>query len=153
MFQLNQHHFSLWFEIWSLTNNARKANSNIMTDMIFFSYNRVRKIAIICFKIHHISFSFCLLFHLSHEQIGSHRTDFHEIWYCCIRRKSVSKIKVILRHISNNRYFPWRPMCPFQHITLGSSENEKIFRYIYRGSQNILIFNKIFRKFAAYELM
>jgi len=48
---------------------------------------------------------FCLLFQLPHEQIGSHRKDFHEIWYWCIRRKFVTKIKVTLRYKINNRYF------------------------------------------------
>ena len=30
------------------------------------------------------------------EQLGSHWTDFHEIWYLNIFRKSVGKIQVLL---------------------------------------------------------
>jgi hypothetical protein len=55
----------------------------------------------------------------AHEQIGSHRMDFQEIWYWCIRRKSVKKIKVTLRYSNNNRYFTWRPIYTFHYISNG----------------------------------
>jgi len=44
------------------------------------------------------------------EQLGSHWTDFHEIWYFIIFRKYVEKIQVSLKADNNKRYFTWRPM-------------------------------------------
>jgi hypothetical protein len=48
------------------------------------------------------------------EQLGSHWTDFHEIWYLRILRNSVEKVQVLLKSDKNERYFTWRPMCIFQ---------------------------------------
>ena len=42
-------------------------------------------------------------------QFGSHKTDFHEIWYLVIFRKPVQKIQVSLKTDTNNVYFTWRP--------------------------------------------
>ena len=39
------------------------------------------------------------------EQLGTHRTDFHEIWYLSIFRKSVEKIQVSLKSGKNKGYF------------------------------------------------
>jgi len=39
------------------------------------------------------------------EQVGSHRSDFHEIWYLMVFRKPVEKIEVSLTHGKNNGYF------------------------------------------------
>ena len=39
------------------------------------------------------------------EQLSSQRTDFHEIWYLRIFRKSVQKIQVSLKSNKNNGYF------------------------------------------------
>jgi hypothetical protein len=36
------------------------------------------------------------------EQLGCHLTDFHEIWYLRIVRKSVEKIQVSLKYDKNN---------------------------------------------------
>ena len=44
------------------------------------------------------------------EQLGSHWTDFNEIWYLRIFRKSVKKIQVSLKSDKNNRYFTWSPI-------------------------------------------
>jgi len=44
------------------------------------------------------------------EQLGSQWTDFHEIWYLRICRKSVEKIQVSLSSYKNNSYFKWSPM-------------------------------------------
>ena len=63
-------------------------------------------------------------------QLGSHWTDFYEIWYLSIFRKPVSKIRVSLKSDNNNRYFTWRPMYVFDHISPSSSYNEK-YIYIY----------------------
>ena len=43
-------------------------------------------------------------------KLGSHSTDFHQIWYLRIFRKSVQKIQVSLKSDKNNRYFTWRLM-------------------------------------------
>jgi len=55
------------------------------------------------------------------EQLGAHWTDFHEIWYLSIFRKSVEKIQVSLKSDKNNGYFTWRPIYIFDHISLSSS--------------------------------
>jgi hypothetical protein len=54
------------------------------------------------------------------EQRGSHRTDFHEIWYLDIFRKSLEKVEVSLKSDKNNGYFTWRPMYVSDHISLSS---------------------------------
>ena len=43
------------------------------------------------------------------EQRGSHWTDFQEIWYMKIFRKSAEKIQVSLKRGENNGHFTWRP--------------------------------------------
>jgi hypothetical protein len=54
------------------------------------------------------------------EQLGSHWTDFHEIWYLSIFRTSVEKIPFPL--ISDKKgYFTLRPMYICYHFTLSSS--------------------------------
>jgi hypothetical protein len=55
------------------------------------------------------------------EQLGSHLTDFHEIWYLSIFRKSVEKIQDVLISDKNNEYFTLRQTDIFDHISLGSS--------------------------------
>ena len=52
------------------------------------------------------------------EQLGSHWTDFHEIWHLSIFRKSVEKIKVSLKSHMNNGYFTWRPIYTYDHISI-----------------------------------
>jgi len=42
------------------------------------------------------------------DQLGSHLTDFHEIWYLSIFLKSVQKIRASLNSEANNGYFTWR---------------------------------------------
>jgi hypothetical protein len=42
------------------------------------------------------------------ERRGSHLMDFHEILYLNIFRKSVEKIKVLLKFCKDNRYLTWR---------------------------------------------
>jgi hypothetical protein len=39
------------------------------------------------------------------EQLGFHWTDFHEMWYFDIFRKSVQKIQVLLKSDENNWHF------------------------------------------------
>ena len=47
------------------------------------------------------------------EQLGSHCTDFHEIWYLGISRKSIGKIQISLKSDKNRGYFTWRPIYIF----------------------------------------
>jgi hypothetical protein len=47
------------------------------------------------------------------EQHGSHWTDFHEIWYLSIFRKTVEKIPVSLTSDKNNGYFTWIHLAHF----------------------------------------
>jgi hypothetical protein len=68
------------------------------------------------------SISFMSVFFVRSVQLGSHWTDFHEIWYLCISfRKPVEKIQVSLKLDKNNGYFAWKPICIFDHISLNSS--------------------------------
>ena len=51
-------------------------------------------------------------------QLGSHWTDFHEIWYLRMSRKTVGKIKDSLRSDMNNGYYIWRSMYISDNISL-----------------------------------
>ena len=62
------------------------------------------------------------------EHLDSHWTDFHEILYWSIFRKSVKKIQISLKSDKNNEYFTSRPMYIFYQISLSSIQNEKYFR-------------------------
>jgi hypothetical protein len=44
------------------------------------------------------------------KQLGSHWTDFHEIWCFSIFRKSVEKVQVALKSDNYNGWFTWRPI-------------------------------------------
>jgi hypothetical protein len=39
------------------------------------------------------------------EKLGSHWTDFHEIWYLKFFRKYAEKIQVLLKYHKNDGYF------------------------------------------------
>jgi hypothetical protein len=52
------------------------------------------------------------------EQLGSHWTDFYEIWYLSIFRNSVEVVQVSLKSDKNNGYCTWRPLDIFHHISL-----------------------------------
>jgi len=43
-----------------------------------------------------ISFVLSLRLSVRMEQLGSHWTDFHEIWYLCMFRKSIEKTRASL---------------------------------------------------------
>jgi hypothetical protein len=62
------------------------------------------------------------------ELLASHRTDFYEIWYLLVFRKSVHKIQVSLKPDKNNGYFTWRPIYIYSNISLNSPQNENCFR-------------------------
>jgi hypothetical protein len=59
------------------------------------------------------------------EQLGSHWTDFHEIWYLRIFHKSVEEIEVSLKSDKDNGYLTWRPVHNFDHFWPSSSYNAK----------------------------
>jgi len=44
------------------------------------------------------------------EQLDSHWTDFYDIWYLRIFRKSVEKIQVSLKSDKNKGYFTLKPI-------------------------------------------
>jgi hypothetical protein len=55
------------------------------------------------------------------KQLGSHWTDFHEIWYLSIFQKCIEKIQVLLKSDKNNGYFTQRPIYKYDNILLISS--------------------------------
>ena len=52
------------------------------------------------------------------EQLDSLWTDFHEISYFSIFRKTVEKIQVLLKSDKNNGYFAWKLVYSFDYYTL-----------------------------------
>ena len=68
-----------------------------------------------------ISFVISVRLSVRMEQLGSHRTDFREIWYLGIFRKTVEKIQVALTCDTNNGHFAWRPIYVFDRISPTSS--------------------------------
>jgi len=103
---------------WLLLRIYQATNRRIV---LIFIFRFVRKI---CEKRQLASS--CLSDHM--ELLGSHWTDFHEMWYLMIFRKSFEKPQISLKSDKNNWYFNWRPMYIFHHISLISSQNEKCFR-------------------------
>jgi hypothetical protein len=71
------------------------------------------------------------------EQFGSHRTNFDEILYLWLFRKSDDKIQVSLKSIKTNGYFTWRRFNIYDNISLNSSHDEKCFEQSCRENQNI----------------
>ena len=62
------------------------------------------------------------------EQLGSHWTDFYEIWYFSIFfQRSIEKNHLSLKSDKNNAYFTWTSMYIYDHISLNSSSNDKNF--------------------------
>jgi hypothetical protein len=51
------------------------------------------------------------------ENLGSHWTDFHEIWYYSIFRNSVQKIQISFKLDKNNGYFTLSQMYVLDHIS------------------------------------
>ena len=56
-----------------------------------------------------ISPAFCLCMSVRLQPLGSHWTNFDEIWYVRISRKYIEKIHVSLEQGNSNGYFTWRP--------------------------------------------
>jgi len=62
------------------------------------------------------------------KKIPSHWTDFREILYLIIFRKSIQKIQASLKYDRNNGHFKRRPIYICDYNSLNSSKNEKSFR-------------------------
>jgi hypothetical protein len=114
--------------------------------MLLGAFTRLRKAIIssvmsVCSSIHN-------------EQLASHWTDFHEIWYLSIFRESVEKIQVSLKPDKNNWYFTWRPAHIFYHISRISSENEKWFWHVVQKNKTHILYSlTFFEKSAFHEIM
>jgi len=77
-------------------------------------------------------------------ELRSNWTDFHEILYLSISRKSVEEIQVLLNSGKNNGYFTWRRMYIYD-ISLNSYQNEKYFRQnLWRNQNTYCAFNILF---------
>jgi len=93
------------------------------TAVFIGAFAKLRKETIICvitvrlylFLLVSVRPSVCM------EQLASHRTDFHEIWYLSILRKSIEKIQALLNSDKNSRYFTWRTIYIYDRIWLISS--------------------------------
>jgi hypothetical protein len=68
-----------------------------------------------------ISFVMSVWLSVYMEQLGSHWTDFDEIWHLSLFRKSVEKIKVSLKSVKNNEHFTSRRFDIYDNISLHSS--------------------------------
>jgi hypothetical protein len=83
-----------------------------------------------------ISFIMSVRISVRMEQLRSLGTNFYENLYLPIFWKHVVKIQVSLKSDKNNGYFTWRPINPFEDISLISSQNVKIFRKKLYTNQN-----------------
>ena len=86
------------------------------------------------------------------EELAFHWSDFLEIWYLCIFRKLLEKFQVSLKADNKNRYFTWRTINIFDHMSLISSQNEKCYRHICRGNKITLLCSwKFFSKIVPFK--
>jgi hypothetical protein len=100
-----------------------------------------------------ISFAMSVRPSVRMEQLGYHWTDFHEIWYLRIFRKSVEKIQVSLNSVKNNVHFTWILIYVFDHISLNSSRMRNVSDKMYRENQNThFVFNNFFFFWKSYRL-
>jgi hypothetical protein len=89
------------------------------------------------------------------KQLGSHRTDFHEIWCLSIFRKSVEKVQVSLKSDNNNGTLR-KDLCTFMVISRWILiRMRNVSDYICRENQNAhFMFNNLFSENrAVYEIM
>ena len=61
-------------------------------------------------------------------QHGSHWTDFHEIWYFSIFRKSAEKSQVLLKPKKDEVFFTCSSIYIFDHISFRSSYKREMFQ-------------------------
>jgi len=67
-------------------------------DLLWNIFRCIQKTEKSDYYLHHVSSSICRWLSIWMEQLGSHNTDFHEIWYFRIFKKSVHKIHVSLKY-------------------------------------------------------
>jgi hypothetical protein len=81
------------------------------------------------------------------EQLGSHWTDFHEIWYFSIFRKYVEEIQVSLKSDNNKVYFTWPNILFLSYLTQFFLEWEMLETKIVEKNQNThFMFSNFFPK-------
>jgi hypothetical protein len=88
------------------------------------------------------------------EQLGSHWTDFYEIWYLSIFRKFIEKIQVSCKSDNNSGHFTWTPM----HIFIYLAQlflKWIIFRtkVVEKKHTSTMFSNFFFQNRAVYEIM
>ena len=84
------------------------------------------------------------------QKLGSHRTEFHEIWYLRIFWKSVEKIQVSLKVDKSNGCFTGRPIYIYENISLSSSQNEKCSKAVKKKIKTHFMFSNIFPKIVVF---
>jgi hypothetical protein len=80
-----------------------------VSDIPFYTHSKLQKMRLLASLCLSVRSSFCLSF--SMDKLGFYWTDFHEILYLNIFRKSVLVIQVSLKSDKNNGYLPWRRTC------------------------------------------
>jgi hypothetical protein len=95
-------------------------------------FSRVRKVVKSDDYFRHV----CLSLYM--EQLGSHGTYFHEIWYLRGFRKSVERIQMSLKSDTNNGYFRGRTTYMYDNISMNSWYNEKCFKVVVKIKIHIL---------------
>jgi hypothetical protein len=97
-------HISLSFSLKNVSDKScrENQNSNFIFRTFLGAFAKLRKA--------NISFVMSVRPSISMQNLGSHRTDFLEIWYLNIFRKIVEKIQVSLKSDKNNGYFTRRPL-------------------------------------------
>jgi len=87
------------------------------------------------------------------ENFGSHWSDFHEILYLRIIKKSAGEILASLKWDKNNAYLTWRRV--YVYISLNSSSNEKCCKKVVEKIKTHVICSTIFfsENLAFYEIM
>jgi len=81
------------------------------------------------------------------QQLNSHWTDLHEIWYLSMFRKYVEKIQVSFKSDKNNGYIIWRPITFFLSYLAHVFSGWEVFQTKAAENKNIhFMFNNFFRK-------
>jgi len=71
------------------------------------------------------------------EQLGFHRTYFHQIWYLSITRESVEKVQIWLKSDKNNKYFTWIPLYMYENVSLNLLRMRNVSDESCKENQNI----------------
>jgi hypothetical protein len=94
--------------------------------------------------------SVCLSFRM--QYLGSHLTDFREIWYYSTFRNSVQKIQDSLKPDKNNGYFKWSQIYVFDHISAHLFLEWEMFhtKFVEKIKTHIFEFNNLKKNRAIY---